>query len=114
MSLQDISLISNTNLIPTCRIPSHNLLGYATQRFLQNHHTHPGHLGQDMLPHRNDNYHVHISKHKHTTYSANTQINVEIIVSLHIYHIHALLINYNTCTYTQHVNEHKSGTYILI
>ena len=42
--------------------------------------THPGHLGQDMLSHRNDNYHVHIYKHKHTTCSANTQINVEIIV----------------------------------
>ena len=48
------------------------------------------------------------------TYSNHTQINAELTVILHIQHIQALLINYDTCTYTQHVNEHKSGTYLLI
>jgi hypothetical protein len=32
----------------------------------------------------------------------------------HIQHTQAILINYNICTITQHVNEHKSGTYLLL
>ena len=32
----------------------------------------------------------------------------------HIQHKHVILINYNICTITPHVNEHKSGTYILL
>jgi hypothetical protein len=32
----------------------------------------------------------------------------------HIQHIQAILINYNICTITQHVNEHRSGTYLLL
>jgi hypothetical protein len=57
---------------------------------------------------------MHIYKHKHTTYYDNTHINMKIAVSLYIQHIQTLLIDYNTCTYTKHANEHKSGTYILI
>jgi hypothetical protein len=40
-----------------------------------------------------------------TSYPNHTQINAEIIVSLHIHHIRyiqVLLINYNTCTVTQY------------
>ena len=32
----------------------------------------------------------------------------------HTQHTQAILINYNICTITQHVNEHKSGTYLLL
>jgi hypothetical protein len=32
----------------------------------------------------------------------------------HIQHTQEILINYNICTITHHVNEHKSGNYILI
>jgi hypothetical protein len=32
----------------------------------------------------------------------------------HIQHIKEILINYNICSITQHVNKHKSGTYLLL
>ena len=32
----------------------------------------------------------------------------------HIQHTHEILINYNICTITQHVNEYKCGTYLLL
>ena len=32
----------------------------------------------------------------------------------HIQHTCAILINYNICTITQHVNEYKSSTYLLL
>jgi len=97
-------------LVPFCDNHNLNLLGYATQRHLRKHHTH-------TYKHRNENYHIPIYKHIQMTYSNNTHINVEIIVRLHIHHIkyiQALLISYITCKITQHVNEHRSDTYLLI